>query len=452
MQPVQHSSLLINHFTPPTKDMLEIQRVMTNLHRMTDSDVLLAVTQLYPEMVKLAGKVQATPEGITGSFVESPSKKLFGEQHIEFDRTAVGILAMKWVLAGDYVQFSAPHSLNVKLSLESFNHLKAYLEGILKTPEDIDAMVTYMVINDLGKINAVVEEVERLAHTVDVDHDKILLVALQEHPEISPSFCRLSPHHQHLIIKGLEPKFNIGQFMQGENVPASLNGLHGFDKDSLDFYLLHAVFDIAGAAGHINPAGAVVMTEPTYQNFRKTIDAITQLTDGKSLTAIYDHYLIERGKSLGLTIDSPADRAALRICLMLRASTVQEAQEVLSVMQALPVNVRAILEKEFNISGVEDGLAILLYYSPATLANARAALKKANHPEASKKGLEIGLICFARIFQEARSMIKSRRENGVFTVNVSKIAEGAKMPEALIQKNIELNPIGADAEALLVDN
>lgn len=399
----------------------------------------------------MAGKVHATPEGIVGAVTESPSKKMFGEQHIEFDRTAVGILAMKWVLAGEYEQFTKPHAASMKLSPESFAHLKSYLESILKTPEDIDAMVTYMVINDLGKIAAVVKEVEILTQAVDVDHDKILLIALKSHPEIAPSFTRLSERHQHLIIKGLEAKFNIGQFIQGENVPASLSGLNGLDQDSLDFYLLHAVFDIAGAAGHVNPSGAVVMTEPTYQGFRTSIAAITQLAGGKSLTEVYDGYLAERGRNIGLTVDTPLERASLRISLMLRASNEAEAQEVVSVLESLPVGVRTVLIKELNVSGIDDGPATLLYYSPATLANARAALKKAGHPDASRKGLEIGLMTFARLFQEARTFIRDRHENGVFTVNVARVAEGAKSPEELEQKDIELRSVGSDAEAVLID-
>lgn len=273
----------------------------------------------------------------------SPSSQLFGKQHIEFDRTANGIAYLNWVLGGNYEQFTQPQGAPIKLSRESFDRLHDYTKRILKTPEDVDAMITYMVINDLGKIDAVVKHVESTLSIKDVDHDKVLLQALQKHPEISPSFQRLSDHHKGLILRGLEAEFNIGQFMQGENVPASLAGLKGLDRDSLDFYLLHALSDIAGAAGHVKPVGSVILTEPTYRNFDAAIRAIEGFSEGQTLKAVYENFLADRGKVLGLDTNNPIERALTRISLMLRASSSAEAREIRSVFTSLPSNVREIL-------------------------------------------------------------------------------------------------------------
>ncbi len=130
-----------------------------------------------------------------------------------------------------------------------------------------------MVVNDLGKVKGVVKNIAEKSGIKDVDHDKLLFAGLSQHPEISPSFQKLSSRHKKLILNGLKTEFNIGQFIQGENVPASLEGLKGIDEESLKFYLLHALYDIAGAAGQSVQNGSVIMNEPTYENFRLAIDS-----------------------------------------------------------------------------------------------------------------------------------------------------------------------------------
>lgn len=441
-------------FAADPKETIELcKRTLTlavNIPTMSHFDMIREVVQLYPEMKWLTGEVHATPEGILSDTLnDSLSKQLFGKQHIEFDRTANGIAFLNWVLGRRYDEFIQPQGALLKLSRESFDRLHEYTKRILKTPEDVDAMITYMVINDLGKIDSIVKYVETTLGVKDVDHDKILFKALKQHPEISPSFQRLSSHHKALILNGLEANFNIGQFMQGENVPASLAGLSGLDKESLDFYLLHALSDLSGAAGHVKSVGSVVMTDHVFRNFESAVKAIEGFSKGHSPKQVYNNFLADRAAGLGLDVSKPTERAMTRIALMLRASTPTEAKEIEEVFSALPKNVQAILTHELNLSGIEDGTAILLYYSPATLANAKAALKNAGDPLASRHGLEIGLMTFARLFQEGRIEAKGRQGNGVFTVFLGKIAEAAKDPLGLSNKTIVLNPFGEDVEALL---
>jgi hypothetical protein len=405
------------------------------------------VLAAYPEMAWLTGDVNATPEGIaTVGQAASLSEQLFNKKHIEFDRTAVGMMVLKWIIKGDYEGFTACQGDAVKLSRHSFDELSEYTQRILPDAEAIDAMVTYMVINDLGKIQSVVAQVKSTLNVEDVDHDKILLSALEKNPEISPSFQRLSPRYKDLIVHGLKAEFNIGQFIQGENVAASLRGLAGLNEASLDFYLLHAVCDIAGAAGHVKQNGAMVMTEPTYQGFKMSIDAINRMSDGATPKDVYDYYLSRRAETLNLDITDPKQKALVRICCMLRVSDAARAEDVTTVFGLLPSNTQIILTQELNRSGVDDGYATLLYYSPATLANAQAAYSKAGDPDAFSKGLSEGLTALARAYQEAAIAIKSRQGNGVYTVIVSALAEAAKTPGELNQLEMSLRQVGDDAE------
>lgn len=424
-----------------------------------NKEIIQVVLKYYPEMSLLAGKVEASPEGLAKALEGSPSKQIYGNQHTEFDRTAVGIFNLFQVLNNDYDEFVGSQELDLKLSKESFEKLRKFTKNILKTDEDVDGMITYMVINDLGKITSVIQEIEQKTGFTDVDHDKILLEGLTKIPEISPSFQRLSKKYQDMIINGLKAQFNIGQFIQGENVPASLSGLKGLNKDSLDFYLLHALFDIAGALGQVNPKGSRVMTEPTYLGFDLSISAIERLAQGENVKQVYDDYLSERGKRWGLSIGSAQGRALIRINLMLRSPNEKSAQEVVIAFNELPENVKAILNKELGISGVDDQWAILVYYAPALLVNTVTGLTQGKSgvekSKARSEALKTGMTTLARLFQEARVDLiralkkdKSKPSSGVYTLFAGKIAEQAKKdPQAMNQMRITITPKGEDGVA-----
>ncbi len=267
----------------------------------------------YQEMGWLTGGVEATPEasvaaqgGVT--IGEQIFPALDKEDLVEFNRTAVGILTLHWVMNGDYESFTACQAEPTRLTQGGFAQLQTYTKSILKTPEDFNAMETFMVINDLGKVKSIVGQIAERTGTQDVDHDKVLLVGLENSPEISPSFQKLSPEHKEMILNGLRTKFNIGQFIQGENVPASLDGLGDVDQQSLKFYLLHALYDIAGAAGQAVQNGSVIMNEPTYGNFQLAIGSLEKIGEGQTSDVAYDAYLAGKGEQLGLDTQIPGER------------------------------------------------------------------------------------------------------------------------------------------------
>ncbi|MCB1178294.1 MAG: hypothetical protein KDK36_11985, partial [Leptospiraceae bacterium] len=413
-------------------------------------EIIQTVTNHYPEMRWLTGNTNSTPE----AGFDSEGKATYGEQIfpnldknllIEFNRTAVGILILQWVFQNDYESFTNCQNENVKLSRESFEHLKQYIHKILPDYEAVDAMIVYMVINDLTKIKSIIKEIQDKAGIQEIDHDKLLLVALRDHPETSVSYGRLSPKYQKLILNGLSAEFNIGQFVQGENVPASLKGLKSIDKDSLDFFLLHALCDIAGAAGQFIQNGSIVMTEASYLGFHQSISSLEMLNNGAGVEEVYNNYLFLKSKDLGLNIEDLTEKAITRICCMLRYSNFDQAKEVKEVFLKLPINVQSILELELNKNGVNDGFAIIIYYSPALLVNLQKSMK-----DNFQEGLTIGLTTFARIYQESRISIRKRQGNGVFTVMASTIAKMASENPLEINKHeIYLEEVQNDAEAKL---
>lgn len=56
----------------------------------------------------------------------------------------------------------------------------------------------------------------------------------------------LSEKHKSCLLKGLSAQFNFAQLVQAENVPGNLIRLSGLDKESVDLFNLHALFDMAG--------------------------------------------------------------------------------------------------------------------------------------------------------------------------------------------------------------
>jgi hypothetical protein len=426
---------------------------------LSDWEAIQKVVSLYPDLLKLTGKVDATPEGV-GAIINasiSPSKQMFGEVHTEFDRTVVGILTLKWVLEGNYDQFTSVQKAELKLTRAAFEQLRQFTRSNIKDPEDLDAMITYMVINDLGKVKSIVADLKTRFKIEDPDHDVILLQALRLDPSISEAFLRLSESGKKKVLAGLESRFNLGQFIQGENVAGSLTFLKALDEDEFNFHLIHAIYDIAGAAGHVNPSGSVVMTESTYAGISLGLDKLSLLRKGASPKEVYLNFMAARAKQLSLSVENPHWLVDIRLNLLFRSAGPQDTVLVREVFERLPPNARAILNQELSTLGTDDGYATLVYYAPALIANLRRVIKDAGEPDSDRKALEKGLITLARIYQEARVILKKQKGDGVFTVNINSIAEAVgktpkgKMPDILDQHSIKLTAVGLGSEAKLVE-
>ena len=155
-------------------------------------ETIKTLANRYPEMGWLTGKIEATPEASVSDQDEGTIGKhiypdLDKKDLIEFDRTAVGILTLQWVINGDYESFTACQKGPIKLTPESFVKLRQYTESVLQNSEDIEAMETFMVINDLGKVRRVIDGIDEKSGINDVDHDKMLLTGVEQHSYNSPN-------------------------------------------------------------------------------------------------------------------------------------------------------------------------------------------------------------------------------------------------------------------------
>lgn len=429
--------------------------VVAHLSNLSEEEFIRGIVEGHPEMIWLTGDVQGTPDAPQGGEDKSPGEMYFPsmdkEQLKEFNRTLVGILVLRWVLLGDHAAFTACQDDSARLSGEGFGELRSYVMDLLPDEEALEAMITYMVINDITKVKSVVEDFAQRTGIRNADHDKLLRMVLEQQPGMSPSYVKLSDRYKHLILDGLKADFNIGQLIQGESVPASLNGLSGIGAESLDFYLLHALCDIGGAAGHQVQNGSAILTQQGYLGFKYAIEAIRKLATGSPVVEVYDHYLLLRSYDLETVINDDESRALVRLCCMLRMYQSGDVQKVKEVWRQLPSNVRVILIHELGRNGTDDGWAILPYYAPAMLANLLRSMYAHGHHSAFSEALQTGLLTLARLYQEARIHLRGRTGNGVFTCMASALARmAASAPHSLAVHDIRLHPQGDDAEVELI--
>lgn len=404
-----------------------------------------------PELTMLTGNVNATPElGGVPDKDKTVGETLFPsmtkDQVKEFDRTMVGLLTFEWALEGNYEKFTECQSPGAKLTPESFSRLHEYTKSVVVDNEAKKAMETYLVINDLTKVKSVVDRMEELTGKQELDHDVVLLDVLQHHPEMSPSFSGLLPKYQELIINGLKAKFNMGHLSQAEGPAAILSGLKDIDQDSLNFYLIHVLFDTAGVVGHIKQNGSLVMNEPTYRNLEIAIDAIDYFRNGHTEQESYDHMLEERSKDWNIDVkNNSEDKTVARVACMMRLSGTADQLKVdiiKSTFDALDENDRNTLVDELNKNGIDDE-AILIYYGPAILANAETAFKRQNDPDSFVHAVGIGLQTFTKLFKSTREII-NEPTNSVFTLMSNEVAGLAgKDPSALLETDFKITKEGS---------
>lgn len=408
--------------------------------KMKDDEVALRLLKEYPEMIVLTGDVDASPFGITLAHPEKPlaSERLFGKAHAEFDRTVAGVLVLKWFMSGNYDQLVSVQKPEVRLSRQRFDEIAAYIKKVVHNKESLNAMIISMVINDLGKVTQFAVKAKKETGVESVDHDIVLLAALNKDKAVSSSFSSLSKHYKAVMMKGLEAKFNLGQFVQSENVAASLEGMKSLvgDQESADFFLVHALIDIGGVAGAKTQDGSMLLTEPLATSFFTGIEALRGFGQGKSSEQVYEDFIEFKGRMFSLNSKDRLQRTAIRLATMLGLTNSRDAHRVVEALEALPRNTLAILQKEMSLSGVDDGTAILIYYAPAIVSNVRAAIDKTGGDGLSAESLEIGFTTLARIYQESRIRLAGTQKNGVYTVFAKSVAEAAANPQSLDAKNL----------------
>lgn len=359
-----------------------------------------------------ANSINGTPEG-----VDTVDK--------EFKRTWCSIELFNAVVNNNYEAFSTCQPESSRISRESFGEICSYVNSVLTTDDDKNAMRAFLVINDLGKVSDFVQKIADTLNFNSVDHDKILFEGLKSQPELSPTFLSLERKYQNIILTGLKTSFNMGQYVQCESLPANLIPLTTIDETSLNYYMIHFLFDISGAAGHVVPNGSIICNELYWKKFSWALNSILDMTHGLiSPVEAYNQYVAKTKHYYKVNSDVIA-----KLCNLIRISNTKEAEEIISAFKSLDTYVQKNLEKELTKTGIEDS-AILMYYAPATFQNAYTYYKNKNPEVALSETIKKIAPLLSILFKSIREKMVCS-DNGITIAFIADIATMAKDPEKL---------------------
>lgn len=333
-------------------------------------------------MLKSAYSIPDAPARRPDTPLAAPSHTLFGAEFDEINRTLVGVLALRWIHKKDYTSFVGNQPSDVRLTRQSFDWICDIFQTGIKTSSDLYALVTSMVINDLGKSPTLASDYHN-ATDIDVskaNHDMILYQVVDKHIDLVPSLKRLHPDQQSDLRLGIKlgAEFNFGQFAQAENVPACLSGLEAMRGSTRAFEkkFMEQLLDIAGASGHVDHTCARTLTESVFQAYRNVYEIAVGVIGGElGLRDGYDanlkrkvELLVDVGWTKGrdLNVCEPEDRALMRLLCICRASNAEEAGFVQKTFSdAISADNRNLLVQGLNVDGSLQRLAVLPTYIPA---------------------------------------------------------------------------------------
>jgi len=314
------------------------------------------------------------------SIPRTPSQTLFDEDFDEINRTYLGILALRWLMNGDYTRFTKGQLRKVRLTESSFNWLRDYFQENLKTPTDLLTLILSMVVNDLGKDPSLVHDhfAKGNSSLHGSNHDTILLEAARA--GLVECLEYLDEPQRDKVMLGLElgSELNAGQLAQAENVPVNLSGLLIMEGQESAFHLkfMEQMLDVAGAAGHVFADGSKNLIEPVFQAFKTVLDVSLCIIRGQcSLREGYDRVLSRRASLLEhegfklLSVTNNKERALLRLLTMGRAATRKQAELFEEAFDELKEPFQTLLVEGLNIDAIKDTeTAVIPYYMPAMIA------------------------------------------------------------------------------------
>ncbi|KAI1757638.1 hypothetical protein F4782DRAFT_136399 [Xylaria castorea] len=344
-----------------------------------EGKILRLVQERFPQELERLKRAYSIPNpDATPPSTASPSQILYGSQFNEVNRTLVGLIALRWIYNDQYNIFRGTQSDPVALTRESFNWMRQVFKAGLNSDDDLTALITSIVVNDLGKDPQLATDY-RTKTGEDIsaqNHDLILLKAVEA--GLVPSLDGLPADDRADILRGMKlgAEFNFGQLGQAENIPVCLTALLELRGHSRAFELrfMEQLLDIAGASGHEDWTCAKKFLQSTFDTYRNVYDAAQAVISGSmGLRDAYDLILVRRGHMLRekgfrhLDIANADDRALMRLLCMGGVASLSAAQLYDSVWVDLEAETKASLIADLNVDGSVDQPAVLPTYAPALL-------------------------------------------------------------------------------------
>ncbi len=396
-----------------------------------------SILECIPEANYLNTKANASAEKQGEIKLE---KNFYGLSEDEAIRGFSGLLRFKDVInhtTEDYNNFISCQVEMKKpvLKKESFEQMKAHIMQTLHTPEDFAAQMWSILCNDLGKVHAVIDAYNKIPDSKKIGHDQLLANMLANKPEFFPGFMSLPERHRKQIVDGFASGCDISMLEQLELPANSLKALATLDKESLERYILHTIYDVSGAAAAFKSNGSLTMHEETWAFFNELRLVLAQLHQDKpaSLQKIYSDYLCFRGKCIGIEDNKPESIALMRIAGLSRLANVEQGELLKAAWNQLSKEERSVLTAELNVHGGNDKRAIFIGYGVAMLVNPQVALKPVYGTIVNLEGLKIGLKYLAEVFRLTRLVIGDKSSDQVFVAECDVIAKAlSKNPREFI--------------------
>lgn len=356
------------------------------------------------------------------TMADSPEAVGLGVNNPEVQRTLCSINCLEYLLSGsdeDYAQLTTAQNPAVKLKRDQFATLHEWTRQTLPTQAAANTMRYIMLVHDAGKNMELFTKMGLQQGTVDHDQAFSMLLSLPEYADarasLLPTFQHISAPAQDQIKAIASIPLNFGQFMQGEAPAQALTVLDGYSAEPIrSMYVLHAILDIAGVAGHINADSSLVLTSSIYQSMEAAHAALTQ--PGLNAARRYNQYLQYRAQQFGVeasTLESSAATIAqVRLGCMLRCDSSASFAKIAEAFTSLPSPAQDILTAELARDGINDR-ATLPYYGPALLKSI-----------VDKRDIVSAFNFFAHVLQEAHIADKAQHANnerGVITADLGPI-------------------------------
>ncbi|KAG2417739.1 hypothetical protein HFD88_008958 [Aspergillus terreus] len=336
-----------------------------------------------PTVESTGGMMSLGSLGTDGNL--TPSTVLFGVNFAEVNRTLVSMLALRWLFANDYETFTTGQDSSHRLTETSFQRLREFFIHRVQTTEDLQTLLIAVIVDDIGKDPGLGEETKKkTGDNHDADHSEVVFHAARAGVITAVNQMGSDSHRNDLFAcLRIGSSLNISQVAQGESPAgslATLSHLQDHERGGFNLRVMVTFLDVAGAAGHIDTRGCVVMTETVFQTYETTITALVGLADGRipSPRACYDRILGARAQFLhqqGFVLLSPTaendeERALLRLLCMGRVSSPKEARTFRLAFDRMPSSNKKALVDGLVVDGIDDGVAIIPYYAPGLLAEA----------------------------------------------------------------------------------
>jgi hypothetical protein len=439
-----------------SKELKQLQPVTSCILKGSDW-AGLCVNQ-YPEILWLADEnVRKTEEGkadLQGAY----SEQLFGKKFIEFDRTIMTLHCLRLLLDGGdqaYQEFTKAQPEETRLSKASFNKLHEQSVFLRKSMpgmselEVIQAMEASLVLGDIGKSERA-REIFKPYGAKAPDHDDFheeVIHILQKHPELCPTYNRLSSEAKALITKTANLA-HYGHITHIEGGPSMFSKLKQSNLPSISPIFLSFDFfvhtcDVAGALGHVNYQSSLVYTEPSHLAMQAVFESCKVLeTSNKTETDAYNAYLTIRAGWLGLNAQDRTDRALTRMGAMLRLFTPEEGAILKQAILKLPLEVQAEIIEQLDIRKGEE-LERTPTYMPAVLVNlANNPQLGSSKEERISQAVILGLPFISRVLESHKEHLRLLKADSVIPLNFNKVAGVAKENPLALNGKYTIDPEG----------